>query len=176
MSDQYLGEIRMFGGNFAPTGWALCDGQLLPISQNQALFAILGTTYGGNGVTTFALPDLRGRVPMGWGQGPGLSPRAIGEASGSETVTLIQTQMPAHTHLASATTQDGNSTAPTGALWATAVDSSNQQGSSYGTTPNTTMSPAAIGMAGGNQPHDNMQPFLCVSFIIALQGVFPSRS
>ena len=176
MSDPFLGEIRIFAGNFAPRGWAQCNGQLLSIAQNSALFALLGITYGGDGQSTFGLPDLRGRVPMNWGQGPGLSPHSIGEASGSETVTLIQTQMPAHTHIANASSQDGNSTAPTGAIWATAVDANNQEGSSYGTTPNTTMAPAAIGVAGGNQPHPNMQPYLCLTFIIALEGIYPSRS
>jgi microcystin-dependent protein len=176
MSEPFLGEIRMFGGNFAPNGWALCNGQVLSISQNSALFSLLGTTYGGNGQTTFALPNLQGRVPMHWGQGPGLTPRSLGEMSGSETVTLLQNQMPAHTHLANANNTDGNSTAPTGNLWANAVDANSQPVSSYGTVANTTMSPQAIGLAGGNQPHENMQPYLCVTFIIALQGIYPSRS
>lgn len=176
MSEPFLGEIRMFGGNFAPRGWAFCNGQLLPIAQNSALFSILGTTYGGDGQTTFALPDLRGRVPMHWGQGPGLTPRSLGESSGSENVTLLTTQMPAHTHLANASSDDANSTAPTNALWATAVDANSQQVSAYGTTANTTMSPQAIGSAGGSQPHNNMQPFLCLSFIIALEGIYPSRN
>jgi microcystin-dependent protein len=176
MSEPYLGEIIMFGGNFAPRGWALCNGQLLSIAQNSALFSILGTTYGGDGQTTFALPDLRGRAPLNWGQGPGLTPKAIGESSGSETVTLLQTQMPAHNHPVMANNQDGNSTGATGNLWATSVDSNSQQVSAYGTVANTTMSPQAIGVAGGNQPHQNMQPYLCVSFIIALEGIYPSRS
>ncbi|KFE68251.1 phage tail protein [Hyalangium minutum] len=175
MSEPFLGEIRMFSGNFAPSGWALCDGQLLSIAQNSALFSILGTTFGGNGQTTFALPDLRGRVPMGWGQGPGLSPRTIGEQSGSETVTLIATQMPAHTHAMMANSGQGTQFTPEGAVSAAAVESTQQPLNLYSTTPNTTMSPQAIGIAGGSQPHQNMQPFLCISFIIALQGIYPSR-
>ena len=176
MSEPYIGEIRMFGGNFAPTGWALCDGQLLSIAQNSALFSILGTTFGGNGQTTFALPDLRGRVPMHWGQGPGLTPRTIGESSGSETVTLLSTQMPAHTHTLNANSGQGDSFTPPGAVPAGAVDSTQQPLNIYSSTINTTMNPAAIGAAGGSQPHQNMQPYLCVTFIIALQGIYPSRS
>jgi microcystin-dependent protein len=176
MSEPFIGEIMMFGGNFAPRGWALCNGQLLPIAQNTALFSILGTTYGGDGITTFALPNMQGRVPMHWGTGPGLTPHAIGESSGTESVTLVSSQMPAHTHLATASSTDGNSTSPANAVWATAVDANSQQVSSYGTTANTTMSPQAFSLAGGSQPHDNMQPYLCVTFIIALEGIFPSRS
>ncbi|ADO76133.1 phage tail protein [Stigmatella aurantiaca] len=176
MAEPFLGEIRMFGGNFAPTGWAFCNGQILSIAQNQALFSLLGTTYGGNGQTTFALPDLRGRVPMHWGSGPGLTTRTLGEAAGTETVTLLQTQMPTHTHAATASAQPGNSTEPTGTFWAAAVDGNSQQVSAYGTQPSTTLNPQAIGIAGGNQPHNNMQPYLCVTFIIALQGIYPSRN
>lgn len=176
MSEPFLGEIRMFGGNFAPRGWALCNGQLLSIAQNSALFSLLGTTYGGDGVTTFALPNLQGRFPMHWGTGPGLTPRTIGEQAGTENVTLISTQMPTHTHLASANSGDGNSTSPQGNVWATAVDANSQQVSAFGTTANTVMNPQAIGTSGGNQPHNNMQPYLCVTFLIALQGIYPSRS
>jgi microcystin-dependent protein len=180
MSEPFLGEIRMFGGNFAPRGWAFCNGQLLPISSNTALFSLLGTTYGGDGRTTFALPDLRGRVPMHWGQGPGLSSRSLGESSGSESVTLTSSQMPAHTHSAVATVNasarsDGSS--PSGAVPADGggnnIYSSAPDGS---TTMNGGMVSTQIGAAGGSQPHANLQPFLCVSFIIALQGIFPSRN
>jgi microcystin-dependent protein len=174
--DPFIGEIRMFGGNFAPTGWALCNGQLLPIQQNAALFSILGTTFGGNGTSNFALPDLQGRVPMNWGQGPGLSPHTIGESSGSENVTLLTTQMPAHTHSANASTGSGSAASPQGGVWAQEVDSQGGIGNGYTATQNTTMSPQAIGQAGGSQPHPNLQPYLCVTFIIALQGIFPSRS
>jgi microcystin-dependent protein len=176
MADPFIGEIRMFGGNFAPTGWALCNGQLLPISQNTALFSILGTTFGGNGQTTFGLPDLRGRVPMNFGQGPGLTPRNLGENGGSETVTLLVTQMPAHTHQANASSANATAPSPQGGVWAQELDSQGGTGTGYTGTPNTTMSPQAIGTAGGGQPHQNLQPYLCVNFIIALNGIFPSRS
>lgn len=175
MSEPFIGQIMMFGGNFAPRGWAFCNGQLLSIAQNTALFSILGTTYGGDGQTTFALPDLRGRVPMQWGNGPGLTPRTLGESSGAENVTLLTTQMPAHNHSAQAVEGPANIEGPQGALWATAEPTGTV--STYSTSnPNATMSPTAIGQAGGNQPHNNMQPYLCVSFIIALEGIYPSRS
>lgn len=174
MSDPFIGQITLFAGNFAPRGWAFCDGQLLPISQNTALFSILGTTYGGDGRTTFALPDLRGRVPLHPGQGPGLSNRQLGEAGGTENVTLLVNQMPNHTHAAQADAGTATQQNPTNHVLAseaagvTATYSSNP--------PNTTMNPQAIGATGGSQPHNNMPPFLGVNFIIALQGIFPSRN
>ena len=172
MSEPFIGEIRMVGFNFAPTGWALCNGQLMSIAQNQALFALLGTTYGGDGVQTFALPDLRGRVPMHFGQGPGLTPRTQGEKSGSETVTLLQNQMPAHNHLLNAAGNAGNTTSPQNALPAASGDGSTP----YSTAnPDTTMNPLATGITGGSQPHENMPPYLVVNFIISLNGIFPSR-
>lgn len=178
MSEPFIGEIRMFGGNFAPRGWAFCNGQLMSISQNSALFSILGTTYGGNGQTTFGLPNLQGRFPMHWGNGPGLTPRTLGETSGSESVTILSTQMPAHTHTVNAVTQDGNTDVPTGALWAKSVDGSSNPVSGYasGLNPEATMAPNAIGPSGGNQPTPIMNPFQCVTFIIALEGIYPSRS
>ena len=182
MSEPFLGEIRMFGGNFAPQGWAFCNGQILSIAQNTALFSLLGTTYGGNGQTTFALPNLQGRFPMHWGNGAGLSPRTVGEMSGTENVTILTTQMPSHTHsfAPSANTNDGNTDAPAGAVPARPVDGSGNSISGYssGLTPpsNTTMLAQTTGPAGGNQPVPIMNPFLCVTFIIALQGIFPSRS
>ncbi|MBJ6760452.1 phage tail protein [Myxococcaceae bacterium JPH2] len=177
MSDPFIGEIRMFGGNFAPRGWAFCNGQLLSIAQNSALFSILGTTYGGNGVSTFGLPDLRGRSPMQWGQGPGLSPRTLGEQGGSETVTLISSQMPQHSHQLVASVQAADAANPEGMFDAVQVDPNTQQPvNNYNATAGTTMNAQAIGIAGGSQPHNNMEPFLCVSFIIALQGVYPSRN
>jgi microcystin-dependent protein len=175
MSEPFLGEIRMFAGNFAPQGWAFCQGQILPIAQNTALFSLLGTTYGGNGQTTFALPDLRGRLPMNPGQGPGLSPRSLGQVGGSETVTLLTNQMPAHTHQLNASNQEGNASAPTGSLMS-AFPSDATAICYHDGNPNTTMSPQAIGATGGSQPHDNMPPFLCVNFIIALEGIYPSHS
>ena len=172
MSEPFLGEIIMFGGNFAPRGWAFCSGQLLSIAQNTALFSILGTTYGGNGQTTFALPDLRGRVPIHPGSGPGLSPYSLGEQGGVENVTLLITQMPAHGHVATsnASTAAANDTLPTGNFLA----SDNQ----YQTASNTQMNANAVTIApsGGSQPHANIQPFTCVNFIIALEGIFPSRN
>jgi microcystin-dependent protein len=167
MSEPFLGEIRMFGGNFAPRGWAFCNGQTLSIAQNTALFSLLGTTYGGNGQTTFALPDLQGRVPMHWGQGSGLSSRSLGEQDGVEAVTLTQQQLPAHTHTLNGSTGAVNTTRPTNAIPA--------KGGSYTTAPPDTQmaSPAVV---GNNLPHGNMQPSLAVSFIIALEGIFPSRN
>ncbi|WNG57681.1 phage tail protein [Archangium gephyra] len=177
MSEPFVGEIRMFAGNFAPRGWAFCQGQILPIAQNQALFSILGTTYGGNGQTTFALPDLRGRYPMQPGQGPGLSPRTLGEQGGSETVTLIANQMPAHTHALTAHGAAGDSISPQGGFNAgLTLSGTGQPESLYASSADTTMNPAAIGIAGGSQPHNNMSPFLCLNFIIALEGIYPSRN
>ncbi len=174
MSEPFIGEIRMFGGNFPPRGWQFCQGQLLSIAQNTALFSILGTTYGGNGQTTFALPDLRGRYPMQPGQGPGLSPRTLGEQGGSETVTLISTQMPAHNHSLNVSSQQGEAETPVGTVLAA---DNNAQILNYRASPiDGTMNPAAIGVAGGSQPHNNMSPFLCVNFIIAMEGIYPSRN
>lgn len=171
MSDPFVAEIRMFAGNFAPTGWALCNGQLLPISQNTALFSLLGTFYGGDGKSTFALPNLQDSAPMHHGQGAGLSDRFLGEQSGSPFITLLDSEMPLHNHIANARTSLGNSQTPAGQTWA---------GSSIvrqyvNTVPNTAMSPLALAVAGGSLPHNNMAPFLVVTFIIALQGIFPPR-
>lgn len=175
----YLGEIKMFGGNFAPKGWALCNGQLMSISQNSALFSILGTNFGGDGIQTFGLPDYRGTAPMHWGTGLGLSPEVIGERSGTENVTLLQTEMPIHNHNVNASTTIADQLSPAVNILGESADSG------LGTNPtnfiapsniNTTMAPTTIGMSGGSLPHDNMQPYLVVSFIIALQGVFPSRN
>ncbi len=178
MSDPFIAEIIMFGGNFAPRGWAFCDGQLLPIAQNAALFSILGTTYGGDGRTTFGLPDLRGRIPMGPRNGPGLSDRRLGEESGVENVTLNTNQIPSHSHVATANAvaPAGNSNDAVGNFWA---DDAGMASGTYHSGPaNTTMNAAAVEIndAGGGQPHTNIQPFLCVNFIIALTGIFPSRS
>ncbi len=172
-ADPFLAEIYMGGMNFAPQGYALCQGQLLSISSNTALFSLLGTTFGGNGTTTFALPDLRGRVPMGWGQGPGLSPRTLGEVGGTETVTLTNTQIPAHTHTLNAVSEAGDVSAPGGAFLA----NSGALDKEYKTTGTVVaMSSSAIGIAGGSQPHANLPPFLVLNFYIALQGIFPSRN
>jgi microcystin-dependent protein len=174
MSEPFLGEIRMTGWNFASRGWALCNGQLMSIAQNTALFSLLGTTYGGDGITTFALPNLQGRVPIHQGQGPGLTNRTIGEVGGAESVTLLQTQMPAHNHLVSAS-QSADGTSPGNSF--PGNDSRGTPLNVYNSTSDgTVMNPAMISSSGGNQPHDNMQPYLCVSFMIALEGIFPSRS
>jgi microcystin-dependent protein len=172
MAQPYVGEIRMFAGNFAPTGWAQCNGQLLPISQNTALFSLLGTTYGGDGKSTFGLPDLQGSAPMGEGSGPGLSQRFLGEQSGTEFVTLLQSEMPSHGHTAFAKTSLGNSQTPADQTWA----GSNNAKQYVNTAPNNPMSPTALSPTGGSLPHNNLPPYLFVTFIIAMQGVFPPRS
>ncbi len=171
MSQPYVGEIRMFGGNFAPLGWMFCDGSILSISQNDVLFALIGTTYGGDGQQTFALPDLRGRAPVHQGTGPGGSTRTIGELGGTETVTLTATQMPQHTHTLKASS--GLSTGAAGANGVLAATSVNIYGSGPPTTP---MAAQAISAQGGAQPHENMAPYLAVSYIISLFGIFPSRN
>lgn len=169
--DPFIGQIILFAGNFAPSGWALCNGQLLPIAQNTALFSILGTTYGGDGRTTFALPDLRGRVPVHPGQGAGLSNYTIGQAAGTEMVTLTQNQMPIHGHtfVPGCTTDPPSTNSPENAVPAV------QDAQVFGGEANAGMRPANSNTAGGSQPHENLQPYLCVNFIIALQGIFPSR-
>lgn len=172
----FIGEIRMFGGNFAPRNWALCDGQLLSISSNTALFSILGTTYGGDGRTTFGLPDLRGRTPVHAGTGPGLSPKSLGEKGGAETVTLTAFQMPAHTHTIQikADSTVATSDRPENKLPARNAAATPQ----YGENANTALNNAAVSVAstGGSQAHPNMQPFNTVNYIICLQGIFPSRN
>ena len=175
MSNPFVAEIRIFSGNFAPKGWALCDGQLLPISQNTALFSLLGTTYGGDGKSNFALPNLQGSAPMQAGQGPGLSLRDLGETAGEQTVTLLQTEMPAHSHPALAATTGGGVTSPQNNAWASGLKG---HAPAYSTVSNNTaqMNPFATTIAGGNLPHNNMPPYLGLTFIIALQGVFPARS
>jgi microcystin-dependent protein len=172
MADPFVAEIRIFPFNFAPKGWAWCDGQLLPISQNTALFSLLGTTYGGDGKSTFALPDLQGRAPMHPGQGPGLSLHDLGETGGSQTVTLLESEIPAHSHTVSASLADGTSQTPAGEKLATGIGIG--QYAAPGAV--TQLSPNALAPAGGDQPHNNMQPHLTFYFNIALQGVFPPRS
>jgi microcystin-dependent protein len=171
MPDPFLGEVRMFAGNFAPSGWALCDGQLLPISQNTALFSLLGTTYGGNGTSNFALPDLRGRVPIQPRQGPGLTNRLQGEAGGVEAIGLSLTQMPSHAHPAGANGANATADAAVGFVTARSPSAVPQ----FAATANAALSDAAIAAAGGSQPHNNLQPYLVVTFIIALQGIYPPR-
>ncbi len=173
MADPFVAEIRIFPFNFAPRGWAFCDGQLLPISQNTALFSLLGTTYGGDGRSNFALPDLQGRAPMHPGQGPGLSLHDLGETGGSDTVTLVQSEMPAHAHTLSGSSQPGEDATPGSEALARSVGAS-----LYQTTTNANivqLGPSALSPAGGSLPHNNLQPYLTLSFCIALQGVFPPR-
>jgi microcystin-dependent protein len=169
VSEPFIGELRLFPYNFAPRGWAFCNGQLIAISQNTALFSLLGTTYGGNGQTTFALPDLRGRVPVSAGQGPGLSSYSLGQTGGTETVTLLQTQMPAHNHQVAVSNGGATASRPAGNYLAA--------GGSY-TTPSdgNTLAPTAVTPSGGNQPHENTQPYLTLNWCIALEGIFPSRN
>jgi microcystin-dependent protein len=167
MAEPFLGQLLIFAGNFAPQGWAMCNGQLLSIQQNSALFSLLGTTYGGDGVTTFALPDLRGRVPLHFGGGPGLSNYVLGERAGNESVQLLTAQMPAHTHSQPATGAGETTNRPNNAVPA--------EGGIYGTTSDSSAL-AATTSAGGNQSHENRQPYLVLNYIIALQGIFPSRS
>jgi microcystin-dependent protein len=169
MAEPYIAEIKMFGGNFAPLGYAMCDGQILAISQNDVLFALIGTTYGGDGQTTFALPDMRGRLPVHWGQGPGLSFRDLGEMAGTETVTLTTNQIPNHSHPLLANAGAANSPTP--------VNSIPANDDIYVEDVATTQfANTSIANAGGSQPHSNMMPYLCVNFIIAMEGIFPPRS
>ena len=179
MADPFVAEIRIFPFNFAPRGWAFCNGQILPISQNTALFSLLGTTYGGNGQTTFALPNLQGRAMVGWGQGPGLSLYALGETAGEPNNTLLTTEMPSHTHAPNGGTAPNPATvlSPQGNVWGVA-GTRRVPVSLYkaGASTAAAMNPLALGLAGGSLPHSNMQPYLGLSFIIATQGIFPARN
>jgi microcystin-dependent protein len=172
MSDQFVAEIRIFGFNFAPTGWAMCNGQILPISQNTALFSLLGTTYGGNGQSTFALPDMQANAPMHPGQGPGLSLHDLGEQAGEEFVTLLESEIPAHTHSWMCSNADANAQGPTANKFAGGI------GMAMYATPGAVvqLAPQALAPAGGSLPHNNMMPFLVLNFCIALQGIFPPRT
>lgn len=176
MSEPFIGQIVMFGGNFAPRGWALCDGQLLPISQYSALFSILGTTYGGDGRTTFALPDLRGRVSIHAGDGPGLSDYSLGQKGGAETNTLTTSNLPAHSHSLAIYDSEGDSNAGSGKTLAGTGGGVPPTGTWTSSPPDATASTRSIGNTGGGLPVGNIQPYLTVNYIIALQGVFPSRS
>ena len=175
MAQPFLGEIKMFAGNFAPRGYAFCSGQLVAISLNNALFALLGTTFGGDGQTTFALPDLRGRVPVHMGQGGGMSNRSLGQVGGSENVTLTLPQIPAHSHTVPATRASGHpatETDPAGRVFAVPTDG----GLTYGPAATVSLGGAATASGGGGQSHGNLQPYVCVNFIVALEGIFPSRN
>ena len=174
MADPFVAEIRIFPFNFAPTGWAMCNGQLLPLSQNTALFALLGTTYGGDGKSTFALPDMQSNVPMHPGQGQGLSLYDLGQIGGSEAVTLLESEMPVHNHFVGTTFENGTQSSLTN----TVILARSVGGNLYQTTTNANLvqlAPQALAIAGGSQPHNNMMPYLTLNFCIALQGVFPAR-
>jgi microcystin-dependent protein len=173
MTTPFVAEIRIFGFNFAPTGWAQCNGQLIPISQNTALFALLGTFYGGDGKSTFALPNLMGSAAMGWGQGSGLSQRSIGQEGGSSTVTLLQSEMPFHTHIMRGVNEQGDAPSPSQTALARPTGAFTYAPPGQ---PTTTMAFQSLSIAGGSLPHNNMQPYLVLNFCIALQGVFPPRS
>jgi len=171
VTDTFIGEIKMFGGGFAPRGFAFCDGQLLTVSQNEPLFSLLGTTYGGDGRTTFGLPDLRGRLPIHQGAGPGLTSRQIGAKSGLEAVTVSGPQLPVHTHGLQASSDPANEAQPSGAVLADAAADVYIDG-----TPDLAMNAAAILPSGGGQSHDNVMPYSVINYIIALTGIFPSRN
>ncbi|MBI5930064.1 MAG: phage tail protein [Chloroflexi bacterium] len=171
MSDPFIGEIKMFGGNFAPLGWALCDGQVIAISQNDTLFSLIGTTYGGDGQETFNLPDLRGRLPIHQGTGPGLSTRVIGQSSGQETVTLSLNQIPSHNHVINANTSPAESGTPSGNILAQSVASDCYTEDFFDPLA---MHSSMVSQTGGSQPHSNLMPYLCVGFIISLFGIYPT--
>ena len=172
MSEPFVGEIRMFAGNFAPRGWAFCDGQLLAVSQNDALFSLLGTIYGGDGRTTFGLPDMRGRIPLHVGTGPGLSARRLGSKAGAENVTLTTNQLASHSHDWNVNTANADGGAPQGKVLAVPVGFRMFKK----VDQNTSLASTTIANTGGSQPHTNLMPTLCVNFIIALVGIYPSRN
>jgi microcystin-dependent protein len=177
--DAYLGEIRAFAGDFAPNKWMFCEGQILPIARQTTLFSILGTAYGGDGKVTFALPDLRGAVAIGQGAGPGLTQRYVGENGGAPAVALQPTEMPAHNHIANGVTTGGKSKVPVNSMIWSQVNTGGREPdpvNMYATPPDTTMNAAALGMTGNSAPHNNMQPFLALRFIICIDGIFPPRS
>jgi len=183
MSDPFVAEIRIFPFNFAPTGWAFCNGQIMPISQNTALFSLLGTMYGGDGKSTFALPNLQGSAATQFGQGPGLQTWYEGETQGSDYVTLLESEMPSHNHTLNVTSAVGTSNAPAGGQLAKgqkgnlqASNSAKVYSSAASPQPNTGMNPFSLSIAGGSLPHNNMMPYLTLNFCIALQGIFPPRS
>ena len=176
MSQPFVAEIRIFGFNFAPRGWATCDGQILPISQNTALFSLLGTQYGGDGRSTFALPNLQGAAPLMMGQGSGLTARNIGETSGEDIVTLTVSEIPAHAHTPVGSTGAGTTVNPTNDTWGVASITRGQRLYAPSAGAGPLMSPQTFATSGGGQPHNNLPPYLTLTFIIALQGIFPPRS
>lgn len=177
MSEPYIGQIMLFAGSYAPPGWAICDGRILPITGNEALFTILGPNYGGDGRTNFALPDLRGRVPIGMGQGENLENYQLGNMFGSETVTLTTAEIPTHTHAIIATAAPGNVASPAGAYLAETAESGGTTGQTYSSAPDApvVLNAASVTPVGESQPHSNIQPGLVMNYIIALQGIYPAR-
>ncbi len=173
MSEPFIAEIRIFAGNFAPRGWAFCNGQLLPVAQNTALFSLIGTTYGGDGRTTTALPNLQGMAPMHPGRGPGLASRRLGQRGGTETVTLSEAQIPSHNHTAEGSTGNANSNDPTNHYLA---QSTARGANIYQSGTSNLVNLEKLQNTGGSQPHNNLQPYLAMNFIIALVGLYPSRS
>jgi microcystin-dependent protein len=172
VANPFVAEIRIFGFNFAPKGWAFCDGQIMPISQNTALFSLLGTTYGGDGKSNFALPNLQGSVPMHPGQGPGLSLHNLGETGGSDTVTLLESEMPTHSHTMTASGQDATVNGPSGQLVANGIG----VGMYAAPGPLVALDVQAVAVNGGDRPHNNLQPYLTLNYCVALQGVYPPRT
>jgi microcystin-dependent protein len=172
MADMFVGEIRIFGFNFPPVGWAFCNGQLVAISQNTALFSLLGTFYGGDGRSNFALPNMQGKAPLNMGNGAGLTQRVIGETGGEGSVTLLTSELPTHTHTANGNSGMGDQYGPPGNFWATDAGGNFE----YGPTANATMAAGAVQSIGGGQPHNNLQQYLVLNFCIAMQGIFPSRA
>ncbi|MDB6073939.1 MAG: Phage tail collar domain protein [Verrucomicrobiaceae bacterium] len=177
MSDSYIGEIRMFAGNFAPRGWALCNGQILPILDNEALFSLLAFTYGGDGQTTFGLPNMQGRIPIHFGQGAGFSNNTLGQVGGTELVTLTQATTPPHSHLAvGASASSGAVPSPAGNVWSANANSASPQFAAASTTPVVNMAAASVSNLGSSVPHDNMAPTLAVNFIILVEGIYPAQT
>jgi len=176
MSEPFVGEIRIFSLNFAPRGWAFCNGQILPIAKNTALFSLLGTQYGGDGKTTFALPNLKDSAPLHQGQGPGLSPRTIGEAGGEAAVTLTGSELPAHPHAARCSSVPGLQPGPANNVWSSLPARPTPPSVYSNAGPNVAMNPGALAPVGGNQPHNNLSPYLGLNFCIALQGIYPARN
>lgn len=176
MSDPFVGEIRMFAGNFAPRQWALCNGQLMAIAQNDALFSLIGTIYGGDGRSSFAIPDMRGRIPMHWGNGPGLTPRPIGQRIGAETVTLLPTEIPSHTHAMLASQDAVSSESPEKTVLGTFADTDQMYTETFDQAVQGTMNSSSVMNSGGSHAHTNLMPFQCLSYIICLVGTYPSRN
>ena len=176
MSEAYVGEIRMFGGNYAPAGWQKCDGSLLSINTYQVLYSLLGTIYGGDGVTTFGIPDLQGRIPVGFGQGSGLTNRVIGEKFGAEMVTLVESQLPTHSHSFTASAADATLPVPTAALFGSQVDNDKIYTAATSGNTSTSLATATVQTSGSSAAHNNLMPSLGVTYIICLQGIYPSRN